>query len=162
MIVREETPKDISAVKLVHEAAFGQLAEAVLVDALRVSGDAVISLVAEDDGEIVGHVLFSKLPAPERCLALAPVSVVPSRQNQGIGSKLIREGLARAKKEGWKAVFVLGEPDYYQRFGFDPAKADKFETDYPKPYFMALELRTDSLCDSVGKVTYAPSFQALN
>ncbi len=86
-------------------AAFDQAVEADLVDALRESGDAVISLVAEDDGELVGHIMFSKLQAPDQCIALAPVSVTPSRQIQGIGSRLIREGLARANRDGWQAVF---------------------------------------------------------
>jgi putative acetyltransferase len=162
MIIRDETRNDVSAVRHVVLAAFGQAAEADLVDALRESGDAVISLVAEEDGEIVGHILFSKLQAPRQCVALAPVSVAPSRQNQGIGSKLILEGLARARRDGWQAVFVVGEPGYYQRFGFDVAMADKFETGYPKPYFMALELTPRSLSERTGAVTYAPPFLALD
>ena len=140
MIVRDETNRDAEAIRYVVEAAFEQPAEADLVEALRASGDTVISLVAEDDGGIVGHILFSKLQAPQGCIGLAPVSVLPARQNLGVGSKLIREGLARAKDAGWQAAFLLGEPDYYQRFGFTAALADKFETIYPKPYVMALEL----------------------
>ena len=132
-----------------------------LVDALREAGDAVMSLVAEDGGEIVGHILFSRLQAPEQCLGLAPVSVTPSRQNQGIGSKLVREGLARAKQDGWQGVFVVGEPDYYGRFGFHTAAADKFETAYPKPYVMALELTPNALRDRRGALVYAPAFLAL-
>jgi putative acetyltransferase len=143
-------------------AAFGQAVEADLVDALRESGDAVISLVAEEDGEIVGHILFSKLQAPDQCVALAPVSVTPGHQNQGIGSKLILEGLARAKHDGWQAVFVVGEPEYYERFGFSAATADKFETDYPKPYFMALQLTPHSLSERTGAVIHAPPFLALD
>ena len=83
MIIRNETRKDISAVRQLVEFAFDQTMEADLVDTLRVSGDAVISLVAEDGGEIVGHIIFSKFQAPNRCIALAPVSVKPNRQNQG-------------------------------------------------------------------------------
>ena len=143
-------------------AAFDQAVEADLVDALRDSGDAVLSLVADDNGEIVGHVLLSKLQAPEQCVALGPVSVTPSRQNQGIGSKLIFEGLARAKRDGWRAMFVLGEPEYYKRFGFSAATAEKFETPYPKPYFMALQLTPHSLGERSGAVIYAPPFLALD
>ena len=143
-------------------AAFDQGTEADLVDALRDSGDAVLSLVADDDGEIVGHVLLSKLRAPDQCVALAPVSVTPGRQNQGIGSKLIFEGLARARRDGWRAMFVLGEPGYYQRFGFNAATAEKFETPYPKPYFMALKLAPHALNGRAGEVIYAPPFLALD
>ena len=162
MIVRDETRLDVSAVMQVVITAFDQAAEAELVDTLRESGDMVISLVAEDEGEIIGHVLFSKLQAPDKCIALAPLSVKPSRQNQGIGSRLIREGLARAKLDGWQAVFVLGEPEYYERFGFSTAIVDNFETKYPKPYFMALELTPHSLSERSGAVIYAPPFLALD
>ena len=161
MKIRDETRDDASDVRNVVSVAFDQTAEADLIDALRESGDAVISLVAEEDGEIVGHILFSRLQAPARCIALAPISVTPSRQNQGIGSTLIRAGIARAKLGGWLAIFLLGEPEYYQRFGFDVAKADKFETEYPKSYFMVLELAPDSLDEISGAVIYATPFLAL-
>ena len=162
MMIRDETRKDVSAVRRVVVAAFDQAAEADLVDALRESDDAVISLVAEDDGEIIGHIMFSRLQAPDQCVALAPVSVTPSHQNQGVGSKLILEGLARAKHDDWQAVFVVGEPEYYKRFGFSAATADKFEAKYPKPYFMALELAPHSLSERTGAVIYAPPFLAMD
>ena len=161
MIVRKETRKDESAVRNVVIAAFDRVVEADLVDALRESDAVVISLVAEDNGELVGHVLFSQLQAPAQCIALAPVSVTPNRQNQGIGSRLIREGLSMAKTDGWQAVFLLGEPGYYERFDFSSAAADKFETIYPKPYFMALELNPRSLSERTGAVIYPPPFLAL-
>lgn len=161
-MIRDETGNDMDAVRRVVVAAFGQAAEADLVEALRESGDAVISLVAEDDGEIVGHIMFSRLQAPDRCIALAPLSVVPVRQNQGIGSKLVLEGLARAKRAGWRAVFLLGEPSYYERFGFSAAAAGKFETNYPKPCFMALELTPHALDRCTGAVIYPASFLALD
>ncbi|MDH5749607.1 MAG: N-acetyltransferase [Rhodospirillales bacterium] len=161
MIIREETPEDASAVRKVVEAAFARTAEADLVEALRDAGDGVMSLVAEVGGELAGHILFSKLQAPDRCIALAPVSVTPSRQNQGIGSMLIREGLARAKRDGWQAVFLLGEPEYYRRFGFSVEAAAKFETEYPKAYFMARALVGRALEERAGAVVYAPPFQAL-
>ncbi|MBT3330084.1 MAG: N-acetyltransferase [Rhodospirillaceae bacterium] len=159
MIIRNETADDKGAVRRVVLAAFGQVTEADLVAALQASGDAEFSLVAEaEDGNIVGHILFSKLQAPNGCLGLAPVSVLPARQNQAIGSKLIRAGLAQAEQLSWGAVFLLGAPDYYSRFGFEVALADKFETIYPKEYVMALELRPDWLSDQSGDLTYAQSF----
>lgn len=161
MIVREENCDDVAAVRHIVIAAFGQEDEADLVDGLRASEDAVISLVAEENGEIVGHVLFSKLVAPEQCIALAPVSVTPARQKQEIGSRLIREGLDRARKDGWHGAFVLGEPGYYTRFGFELSAAEKFETEYPQAYFMALSLTENALDEKIGAVIYAPPFHQL-
>jgi len=161
MNIRDETRDDLVAVRQVLEAAFGQPAEADLVEALRQSGDAVISLVAEADGQVVGQVLFSTLQAPGRCIALAPVSVLPGRQNQGIGSALVRHGLTRARSDGWQAVFLLGDPQFYGRFGFGAAIADKFETPYPKAYVQALELTPGALQRRSGALVYAPAFLAL-
>lgn len=161
MKIHQENHRDITAVQAVETAAFGQKDEADLVDGLRASGDAVISLVVEEAGEIVGHILFSKLEAPDRCLALAPVAVMPDLQREGIGARLIRAGLVRAKESGAKAVFVLGDPEYYTRFGFDVSLAAKFETEYPKEYFMALELERGALVERDGPVIYAPPFRAM-
>lgn len=161
MIIRLETQDDIAAVRAVVTEAFGQVAEADLVDSLRNSGDSIISLVAEEQGAIVGHILFSKLQTPSQCLALAPVSVAPGHQKQGVGSRLIKDGLARAKDDHWQAVFLLGDPDYYTQFGFDVKAAEKFETDYPKPYFMALDLAPKALAERAGTVIYAEPFLAL-
>jgi len=159
--IREETASDIPAVRKVVTAAFAQTVESDLVDALRVSGDSILSLVAVNGGEISGHILFSKLQAPDKCLALAPVAVFPDSQKKGIGSKLIVERLAQVKRNGWEAVFLLGEPEFYQRFGFSTDIANKFETPYPKQYFMALELAPDALKERSGEIIYAPPFLML-
>ncbi|MFW6027825.1 MAG: GNAT family N-acetyltransferase [bacterium] len=156
--VRAERPDDHAAIFAVTEAAFGRADEARLVDALRTGGDAAISLVAETGGRLVGHVLLSRLVTPEGCLALAPVSVTPERQGRRIGPALIREALARAAAEGYSAVFVLGEPGYYTRFGFSLKTAAAFETEYPKEYFMALELRPAALRHRSGRVVYPGAF----
>jgi putative acetyltransferase len=144
-VIRRETYADIAAVRNLNLAAFRQAAEANLIDALRNSSDTVLSLVAEDNGGISGHTVFSKLQTPDKCLALAPVSVAPESQNKGIGSKLIEERLSQARRDGWRAAFVLSEPNFYTRFGFSAKKADKLEKPYPKKYFMVLELVEDAL-----------------
>jgi putative acetyltransferase len=159
-LVREEQPEDAAAIRAAVTAAFGQRAEADLVDRLRADGDSVISLVTVEDCRIVGHVLFSKMSAPFRALALAPVSVVPERQNAGIGSRLIRAGLERAATDGWQGVFVLGEPEYYGRFGFDPSHAADFTSPYAGPYFMALTV-VGALPATEGKLDHAPAFADL-
>ncbi|RCS25161.1 N-acetyltransferase [Phyllobacterium salinisoli] len=160
MIIRDEKPADIAAIRRVVEAAFQQPAEADLVDRLRADGDSVLSLVAEGEGEIIGHVLFSPMSAPFPALGLAPVSVLPERQHSGIGSKLIREGLTRAERRGCRVVFVLGEPEYYKRFGFDPALATGFASPYAGPYLMALPLNGVMPAER-GRVDYAPAFATL-
>ncbi len=160
MIIRDETPSDHAAVRDLVAAAFGQPDEADLVERLRADGDAAIALVAEDNGSVVGHILFSRMQAPFRALGLAPVSVAPERQGTGIGSRLIRAGLERAQSEGWQGVFVLGDPAYYRRFGFDPALAKGFTSAYSGPYLMAIALGGE-LPERQGPVDYAPAFAAL-
>ncbi len=161
MNIRPETDADKEAVYDVVRAAFDQVMEADLVDQLKGNGDSVFSLVAEKEGEIIGHILFSRMQSPEGALGLAPVSVLPAHQGSGIGSALIREGLKRATDAGWKAVFLLGEPAYYSRFGFSVDAALPFETLYPVQYFMALELTTGGLSAGGGAAVYAEPFLEL-
>ncbi|MBT3334564.1 MAG: N-acetyltransferase [Rhodospirillaceae bacterium] len=158
MIIRAETSDDVARVRHVVLSAFGQADEADLVAALQASGDVEIALVAMHGDQLVGHILFSKLAAPAGCLGLAPVSVLPEFQNQGIGGALIRDGLDIATRKGWQAVFLLGEPAYYERFGFTVAAAHKFGTIYPKPYVMGLELTSGALDALDGALTYAQPF----
>jgi putative acetyltransferase len=121
--IRPETSADHEVLRHVHRLAFGQDVEARLVDALRDGGFVRASLVAEKDEQVVGHVLFSDLPIatdarPVPALALAPMAVLPAFQNQGIGSALVRRGLEVCKEQGHRIVVVLGQPHFYQRFGF--------------------------------------------
>src|SRR5687767_10672428 len=125
--IRHEEPGDIDAIRRVNELAFGRPLEAEIVDALRAAGNVVLSLVAVDDatGEVVGHVLFSPfavVPAPPsfQALALGPLAVVPERQGQGIGSQLVRTGVAQCLRDGADAIFLVGSLVYYKRFGFEP------------------------------------------
>ena len=161
MLIREERPGDADAVYAVVSSAFGQPAEAYLVRALHAAGDAVIALVAEDEGCVVGHILLSRMAAPFPSLALAPVSVAPGRQGTGIGSALVREALRRATTEGsWRAAFVLGEPRYYVRFGFSVAAASGFSSPYAGNHFMGLALSGPMPATS-GELRHSPAFSAL-
>lgn len=161
--VRGEQPGDIAAIHEVHTEAFGQTAEAHLVDRLRDDGDATASLVIKHGGGIAGHVLFSRLRivAPDRDInaaALAPVGVRPPFQRQGLGSKLIHAGLQRCRELGIEAVVVLGHPAYYPRFGFSAALAGKLTAPYSGPAFMAMELVPNSLAGG-GTVHYPSAFE---
>jgi putative acetyltransferase len=158
VIIRDEAPADRAGIRALVLAAFGGAQEADLVDRLRTDGDAAISLVAVDGERVVGHVLLSRMSAPFRALGLAPVSVLPDRQGTGIGTRLIRAGLERAELGGWRGVFVLGEPAYYRRFGFDPALASGFASPYAGPYLMALALG-GSLPATAGRLDHAPAFR---
>jgi putative acetyltransferase len=163
MIVRAETPDDREAIREVHRQAFGQEDEARLVDALRGGGCARLSLVAQEGGRVVGHVLFSDLPVVTpagtlHALALAPLAVLPARQRQGIGSRLVRDGLRACAAAGHRVVVVLGHPDYYPRFGFSARLAERLQAPFSGPSFMALELVPGALADVTGEVRYPPPF----
>jgi len=124
--IRPEQPGDAAAVRHVNERAFPTSIEADIVDALRVSCPDRLSLVAVDEGRVVGHILFSpavlNTTAGElRGMALAPMAVLPERQNRGVGSDLVRAGLGILRQRGCPFVIVLGHPAYYPRFGFEPA-----------------------------------------
>jgi putative acetyltransferase len=165
MRIRPEQPADESAIFAVHAAAFPSDAEAKLVDHLRAAGRLTISLVAEDAGQIVGHIAFTPvtLPGTRDALGLAPVAVIPARQRQGIGSELIREGLAAAASLATEFVVVLGHPTYYPRFGFQRAADFGLQNEYgADEAFMVREFRSGALPPDGGLVQYAPEFGAFD
>lgn len=159
MSIRAATPRDREAIRLVEEHAFGQQAEAGLVDALVAEGDSVVELVAEEDGDVVGHILFSRLyiqggktvPA----VALAPLAVEPDFHGSGIGGALIREAHIRLKDAGETLAVVLGDPAYYGRFGYTHDRAAKFESDYQCDALQALAWGD---APETGKLVYASAF----
>lgn len=170
--IRQEQIKDYEAVHKVVELAFRDMEdsdhnEPFLVDQLRQT-DAFIpelSLVAEVDEEIIGHILMTKVEIVSEnksvtSLGLAPVSVLPEYQNRGIGSALIREAHKRATELGYGSVVLLGHKDYYPRFGYKQAidSGIEFPFDVPHEYCMAIELRPESLKDVQGMIQYAKPF----
>lgn len=164
--IRGEEIGDLESIRQVNLAAFGQPNEADLVDALRGVADPFISLIAEDDGEIVGHLCLTPVVVerneaePLVILGLAPMAVAPSRQNQGIGTQLVNAALEAARNAGFRAVVVLGHPDYYPRFGFEPAapKGLTSEYDVPAPVFMVAELVEGAAAELQGVARYHPVF----
>lgn len=162
--IRPETPEDREAIFRVTAAAFGQEAEARLVDRLRDEWFARVSLAAESQGAVVGHILFSEvqvmtiggsLPA----LSLAPVSVLPEFQRRGIGAALVREGLAECRRQAGRIVVVLGHPEYYPRFGFSAELARRLGSPFGStPAWMAMELTPGALEGVRGFVRYPPPF----
>jgi putative acetyltransferase len=163
MDIREESVDDRSAIRHVHEEAFGGNVEARLVDLLREGDKALVSVVAKIGGRVVGHALLSTatvVGAPDvRAAGLAPVGVLPAFQNKGVGSALVREGLNRSIQAGCDLVVVVGDPAYYRRFGFQSARTFGFENAYGVgDEFMVLELREGGLPKAGGLVQYAPEF----
>jgi putative acetyltransferase len=167
-LIRPQTPTDNEAIRHVNRLAFGQDAEAQLVDTLRGGGYVRASLVAEQDGKVVGHVLFSALPIITEAkmvpaLALAPMAVLPGYQKQGIGSALIRCGLDICRAQGHRIVIVLGHPHFYQRFGFSSKLTAQLESPYSeRESFMVVELIPGALDGIAGRVEYPPPFKALS
>jgi putative acetyltransferase len=167
MLIREEKKEDQDAVYAVNEAAFETSAEARLVNALREQVRSVISLVAENDGEVVGHIMFSPVSLsghPElTIMGLAPLAVKPVMQKKGIGAALVRAGIARCVERKFGAIVVLGHQEFYGRFGFSPASSFgiKSEYDVPADVFMAMELQPDYLRDAAGTIRYQDAFSQL-
>lgn len=170
MIVRPIEPADFDAVDAVHRAAFastafGHQGEADLVRALHADGDALVSLVAEAEGRIVGHALFSTMAVdadgiPLRAAGLAPVGVLPALHGSGIGTALIRKGIEHLHAQAIQIGFVLGHPDYYPRFGFSAETARPFASPFAGPHFMALLLDKAVILPESGRARYAPAFGA--
>ncbi len=163
-IIRLEAPADRAAIFEVNRMAFGQDAEARLVDALREGGYVRASVVAEKDGQVVGHILFSELAivtekGTKPALALAPMAVLPELQRQGIGSALVRKGLEYCRDQGHRIVMVLGHPTFYPRFGFSAKLAESVSSPFGGgEAWMALELAAGSLSGVVGRAEYPPPF----
>ena len=165
IIVRHEQPEDASRIREVNELAFGQPAEADLVETLRQTGDDSVSLVAEDDG-VVGHILFTSVvveSAGQRVLGmgLAPMAVLPDRQRQGIGSQLVRRGLDILRERGCPFVVVVGHPAFYPRFGFEPASIHGLACQWegvPDAAFMVLVLDEHAMAGVSGVAKYKDEF----
>ena len=167
MEIRGRTAADDSAIRRLNDDAFGGTYESRLIEDLRAADLDAVELVAVENDDIVGHILFSVLATTidqqaVPALALAPMAVRPDRQRRGIGSVLVRAGLSLARVRDWRAVIVLGHQKYYPRFGFSAALARPLEAPFSGDAFMALELEPGALRGEKGRVTYPPAFGVTN
>ncbi|MBS1209245.1 MAG: family acetyltransferase [Proteobacteria bacterium] len=161
-VIRPETPDDVSAIRQITVQAFAKQphstqSEHLLVDALRVAGALCVSLVAEHAGEIIGHIAFSRVLINDADLnwyGLAPLSVSPTHQHQGIGTLLVGAGLACLDALSAQGCVVLGNPAYYSRFGFR-TDTGLILDGVPAEYFMALPTTARSLRS---QVSFHPAF----
>ncbi|MDX5406354.1 MAG: N-acetyltransferase [Chromatiaceae bacterium] len=164
--VRPETPADYAAVEQLTHDAFNHDAEVTLIKALHQQPGS-ISLVAEQHGKLVGHILFSVAHLADQAnitlMALAPMAVTNVLQHQGIGSALVRAGLELCRARGAAAVVVLGHPGYYPRFGFAPASRFSISCPWqvPDDAFMLLALKPALLKGKSGQVVYHRAFTEL-
>ena len=163
VLIRSERPADIDAIDQVTNAAFAgkpysDQTEGLIVKRLREAGALTVSLVAEVDGKVVGHVAFSLVTINGKNLnwyGLGPISVAPELQKQGIGSKLINEGLSAIRALGAQGCVLEGSPVYYQRFGFKAYPGLIYEGAPAPEYFMALPFYEDV---PEGKVEFHKAF----
>jgi putative acetyltransferase len=167
VIIRAEEKEDCAAVRAVNLSAFKTALEANLVEALRAQAQPLVSLVADDDSAIVGHIMFSPVslsghPALQ-IMGLAPMAVSPDRKRAGIGSALVRAGLEQCARLGFGAVVVLGHPAYYPRFGFVPSTRFGIgcEYDVPEDVFMVVELQPGYLRGVSGTIRYHAAFSSV-
>lgn len=164
--IRQEEKEDHKRVYKINKMAFGQEKESKLIEKIRRGPNFVpeLSLVAEKDNEIVGHILFSKIQivgeSEYETLMLAPLAVIPELQKQGIGGKLIKKGIEKAKELGVESIIVVGHKDYYPKFGFQKASkwGIKCPFEVPDGAFMGIELTDKALENKAGVVQFPEEF----
>jgi predicted N-acetyltransferase YhbS len=157
-VIRAAKAEDAAAIRRVHEAAFDRSAEADLVEAL--DADTVISIVADVDGEVVGHVLVSLAHVGDTpILALAPLGVLPDHRAGGHGHALVRAAVATARETAFPAMVVIGRPAYYAKLGFEPARRLGLKAPFKVPRESWRAARLPAFSDEIrGTVRYAPAF----
>lgn len=158
VVYRDMQDGELAAIETIHASAFGRDEEARLPQAIISDGHEILSVVAAKGDYLVAHALFSALRGADGALALGPVAVVPDQQGSGIGSHLIRYGLGRAREAGWRSVFVLGDPAFYGRLGFEARLARGAAVPWAGPSFQALELVPGALDGWSGILRYPSAF----
>ncbi len=164
--IRSEQTDDIAAVHAINEAAFGEAAEATIVDSLRSACPDAVSLVAVEDDKILGHIFFSPVSVSGehemvQGMGLAPMAVLPERQRQGIGSMLVQAGIDAMRQRNCPFIIVLGHPEYYPRFGFAPASSHGLSCQWegiPDEAFMVLILDGPAMAGVSGTARYRDEF----
>ncbi len=162
MVIRQTTESDFEEVFSLIQSAFGNKKESDLVRRLISDNDVLINLVAESSSVILGNIVVSTINMePDLglfCGGIAPLSVLPDQQSSGIGSKLMKAVIKESKKMEIDALFLLGDPDYYNRFGFT---VSKIKNDYSVEHFQELELNKGCLVKVKSTVKYARAFLSL-
>ena len=164
--IRQETPQDLQAIRTVNELAFNQATEGAIVDKIRNNCNNTLSLVASNNGDVIGHIFFSPVSINNKGkvvegMGLAPMAVLPDFQNQGVGSLLVNKGIEILSNSGCPFIIVLGHPGYYPRFGFESASTYNITCQWqgvPDEAFMILILNKDKQDDMQGVAYYRNEF----
>ena len=167
MLIRQESRTDYRKIRELTDGAFGSTEESQLIDKLRTAGVVLLSLVAEDEGEIVGHILFSRIViesagAAIPVVALAPMCVSSVHQKKGIGGALIQQGIRILRQRGEKVIFAVGHKRYFPKFGFSADLAKQFQCEYSGDTFFTLELQPGWIAGKSGTVVYPEAFNRLS
>jgi putative acetyltransferase len=165
--IRSEKSTDIEAVRRVNNEAFGRKVEAEMIDKLRRRGVMPISLVAEQNGEVVGHIQFNPVEVKSgsssfSIMTLGSMAVITALQKKGIGSELVNAGLDECRRIGHHVVVVLGHPTYYPRFGFVPARGKGIECEFveaPDDAWMIVELKPGALAGRTGTAYFPREYR---
>lgn len=168
IVIAEEAPQDVEGIRQVNLAAFKGDYEAEVVDRLRLNCSEILSLVAKEGEQVVGHILFSPAHIVQnqgwtiKGMGLAPLALCPDEQGRGIGSALCQEGMQRMAQAGYPFVIVLGHPGYYPRFGFTTASAYGISSAFenvPDEAFMICVLDQQGMQGVKGVAHYRPEFE---
>ena len=168
MLIRQEGRTDYKRIRELNDGAFGSTEESQLIDKLRTDGSVLLSLVAEEQEDMVGHILFSRIhleaagAAAIGVVGLAPMCVSSVHQKKGVGGALIQQGLRILRQRGESAVFVVGHKRYFPKFGFSPELARQFQCEYAGESFLALELQPGWMAGKSGTVVYPEAFNRLS
>ena len=167
MLIRQEGRTDYRKIRELNDGAFGSTEESQLIDKLRTAGLVLLSLVAEEERDVIGHILFSRIQIEGTdgllpVVALAPMCVSSVHQKKGVGGALIQQGLRMLRQRGENAVFVVGHKLYYPKFGFSASLAGQFECEYSGESFLALELQPGWMDGKAGTVVYPEAFKRLS
>jgi putative acetyltransferase len=163
--IRQEQPEDITAIRMINELAFGRPEEADIVDKLRENCSDTLSLVAVQEGQIIGHIFFSPVVIENdekeiHGMGLAPIAVIPDYQRKGVGSMLVKAGIEKIKQTLCPFIITLGHPEFYPCFGFERASiyGIKSQWEVPDEAFMILILDTEVMSDVSGTASYREEF----
>jgi len=166
--IRAERPEDIAGIRYVNDRAFGQAQEGQLVEALRMNGGVLLSLVAVEDRRLVGHILYSPVSIESGGkeiigAGLGPMAVLPEFQRQGIGSRMVEEGNSRLRETGLPFIVVLGHPAYYTRFGFEPASRHgiRCQWEVPADVFLVMVIDREEMLSVSGLAKYRQEFTSV-
>lgn len=160
-VYRPSSDADHEAIRTIESVSYRR-ADGGLSESLLDGPERTLSFVAEISGKVAGHILLTRIDGPDRALALAPLAILPEWRDMQIGTSLVRHALARARDDGWQAVFAYGQPDYYCRFGFRSQLADAAATPFQGPRFLALELAPGALSGWSGPLSFPEGYRAIS